>query len=247
MMDEKKGSQIAKEGFKNEKNVVNKFNNWQTDKDAQKWLEIMGYNISKIRNIIAKVIHGHKADVQVQVIIEFHSIVESTQNIQVKLISNLRGYNQIDKRWVDKYAKMWNIPEDIVNLLKYFTGEKSPYQSNTKDSRRMFLNEFSEINQEKIINFFNNHRNQIISDLLKGNGEFSAQWMLVIQKGEEYHWVLLPINTVIDYYNQGKVHITPRGSLKIGKITMQRKGGDGGRKTSNMLQFKINPAELFEI
>lgn len=135
MMDEKKGSQIAKEGFKNEKNVVNKFNNWQTDKDAQKWLEIMGYNISKIRNIIAKVIHGHKADVQVQVIIEFHSIVESTQNIQVKLISNLRGYNQIDKRWVDKYAKMWNIPEDIVNLLKYFTGEKSPYQSNTKDSR----------------------------------------------------------------------------------------------------------------
>ncbi|WP_308574494.1 hypothetical protein [uncultured Methanosphaera sp.] len=148
---------------------------------------------------------------------------------------------------VDKYAKMWNIPEDIVNLLKYFTGEKSPYQSNTKDSRRMFLNEFSEINQEKIINFFNNHRNQIISDLLKGNGEFSAQWMLVIQKGEEYHWVLLPINTVIDYYNQGKVHITPRGSLKIGKITMQRKGGDGGRKTSNMLQFKINPAELFEI
>ena len=104
-MDEKKGSQIAKEGFKNEKNVVNKFNNWQTDKDAQKWLEIMGYNISKIRNIIAKVIHGHKADVQVQVIIEFHSIVESTQNIQVKLISNLRGYNQIDKRW-------------LINMLK---------------------------------------------------------------------------------------------------------------------------------
>ena len=95
----------------------------------------MGYNISKIRNIIAKVIHGHKADVQVQVIIEFHSIVESTQNIQVKLISNLRGYNQIDKRWVDKYAKMWNIPEDIVNLLKYFTGEKSPYQSNTNVSK----------------------------------------------------------------------------------------------------------------
>ena len=28
---------------------------------------------------------------------------------------------------------------------------------------------------------------------------------------------------------------------------MQRKGGDGGRKTANMLQFKINPAELFNI
>jgi hypothetical protein len=29
-------------------------------------------------------------------------------------------------------------------------------------------------------------------------------------------------------------------------MDMQRKGGDGGRKTAQMLQFKINPAELFE-
>ncbi len=27
---------------------------------------------------------------------------------------------------------------------------------------------------------------------------------------------------------------------------MQRKGGDAGRETANMLQFKINPAELIE-
>jgi hypothetical protein len=25
---------------------------------------------------------------------------------------------------------------------------------------------------------------------------------------------------------------------------MQRKGGDGGRATANMLQFKINPCEI---
>lgn len=27
---------------------------------------------------------------------------------------------------------------------------------------------------------------------------------------------------------------------------MQRKGGDGGRESAKMLQFKINPAELFD-
>ena len=27
---------------------------------------------------------------------------------------------------------------------------------------------------------------------------------------------------------------------------MQRKGGDNGRKTAQMLQFKINPAELLK-
>ena len=28
---------------------------------------------------------------------------------------------------------------------------------------------------------------------------------------------------------------------------MQRKGGDNGRDTAKMLQFKINPAELFDL
>jgi len=37
------------------------------------------------------------------------------------------------------------------------------------------------------------------------------------------------------------------GSLKIGRIAMQRKGGDDGRKTAQMVQFKINPAELFDL
>ncbi|HOS84750.1 MAG TPA: hypothetical protein PK029_06400 [Bacteroidales bacterium] len=42
------------------------------------------------------------------------------------------------------------------------------------------------------------------------------------------------------------IEITARGNFKIGIITMQRKGGDGGRDTAKMLQFKINPAEIFE-
>ena len=28
---------------------------------------------------------------------------------------------------------------------------------------------------------------------------------------------------------------------------MQRKGGDAGREAANMLQFKIDPAEIFNI
>ena len=52
---------------------------------------------------------------------------------------------------------------------------------------------------------------------------------------------------VMNYFNDGEVRLSPRGSLMIGKITMQRKGGDGGRPSANMLQFKINPAELFDL
>ncbi len=34
----KRGSQTAKDGFKNEDDIVKKFNNWKNDKDAQIWL-----------------------------------------------------------------------------------------------------------------------------------------------------------------------------------------------------------------
>lgn len=69
---------------------------------------------------------------------------------------------------------------------------------------------------------------------------------MVILKISDLKWILKPINEVINFYS-GNITFSPKGSLLIGKITMQRKGGDGGRESAKMLQFKINPAELFGI
>lgn len=58
--------------------------------------------------------------------------------------------------------------------------------------------------------------------------------------------VIKPMNVCLNHFGNGIIKITKQGNFKIGKITMQRKGGDNGRNTANMLQFKINPAELFD-
>ena len=60
------------------------------------------------------------------------------------------------------------------------------------------------------------------------------------------HWTLRPVDHVIKFYSEGPVVVTSAGNLKIGRITMQRKGGDAGRESAKMLQFKINPALLFD-
>ena len=89
-----------------------------------------------------------------------------------------------------------------------------------------------------------------MNDILKGRGKLSAEWMLVILKlkdEDDIQWALEPINKVLNHFGNGEVKMTPRGSFKIGNITIQRKGGDNGRETANMLQFKINPAELINI
>jgi len=244
----KLGSETAKGGFRNEKDVVNRFNNWAKDETAQKWLEAMGYKIDDIEYVKASKVRGqYKADVQVRVriIIKLKS-QEDLQNLQVKLVSNPQGFNQIDKRWVDKYVELWNIPEDITRILKLFTGEIKPTKKGLKDKRRMLLTEMDKSDQDKILNFFKRNKILIVSDLLKGRGEFSADWILVILRvNDKSRWVLKSINEAMNVFGNGEVRITSQGSLKIGKIGMQRKGGDAGRETSKMLQFKINPVELF--
>jgi len=244
----KLGSKTAKGGFRNEKDVINKFNNWKKDEVAKKWLKAMGYDIADIEYVKASKVRGqYKADIQVRVriVIKLKS-QEDLQNLQVKLVSNLQGFNQIDKRWVDKYAEFWNIPKDIVKILKLFTGEIKPTKKGLKDPRRMLLSEMSESDQNKIVHFFEDNKILIVSDLLKGRGEFSADWVLVILKiNNKSAWTLKSINEAMNVFGSGSVRITSQGSLKIGKIGMQRKGGDAGRDTSKMLQFKINPVELF--
>lgn len=246
-----KGSKTAKDGFKNEDFVIQCFNDWENNELAQNWLKEMEYDLSDIEYVKANKVKGSfKADIQVEIriTIKLKSLTD-VQNLQVKLVSNPQGFNQIDKRWVKNYEEMWEIPENILRILKHFTGEEKPYIENPKDERRMFATELSEQDQNDLLHFLQDNKTLIISDILKGRGKFAAEWMLVILKiqDEEIKWALKPINFVLNHFGNGNVEITPRGSFKIGRITMQRKGGDGGRPTANMLQFKINPCEILEI
>jgi hypothetical protein len=253
------GSSIAKGGFNNELDVVNKFNNWKEDEQAKFCLFQMGYELSNISKVEAFMIrdiikqsqsiekYNPKSDVQVQVTIYLKDVPDP-QNMSVKLVSSNSGFNQIDKRWTDKYSDLWNIPAEISQMLKRFTGELEPkdFGKGLREQERMFIDEFPDSEIKNMLNFFTDNKVTIISDLLKGRGAFSAQWMLVVwnKPDTESIWTFKSINEVINHYSKGEVNVSSRGSLNIGRLTMQRKGGDGGRETAKMLQFKFNPLEL---
>lgn len=242
------GSKTAKSGFENEDDVVAKFNNWLKDLDAKEWLIAMNYKINEIESVTAVKVPGHhKADVQVQVSIKLKKAI-GLENISLKLVTTSTGFNQIDKREIDKYVEMWDIPSDITEALRLFTGNTKPAVKGLKDPGRMLLTEMPEKIQNKIVEFFSKNKILIVSDLLKGNDEFSADWFMVVWKipNENPKWIIKDINFVLNFYGDGEVRITKQGSLAIGKIGMQRKGGDGGRPSSQMLQFKINPLALFQ-
>ena len=129
------GSKTAKDGFNNEHFVISTFNNWKTSKLATDWLIAMGYNVVEIEEVNAYKINGSfKADIQVIILIQVKlQKIQDIQNIQVKLVSNKHGYNQIDKRWLKSYKELWSIPDDVYITLQYFTGEILPKINNPKD------------------------------------------------------------------------------------------------------------------
>ena len=231
----------------------------------------MGYNYKKIHKLIALQIpvrlskkslskYGlsekdyetitkfKKADVQVKIIIEIDGVLH-IENISLKKANETASYNQVDKRTVDSYQKMWGFDDKIAQCLKLFTGELNPKEyrfKNTKKENRIFLDELPKKSQKMIIDFFRKNKILIISDILKGRGGLSADWMLITKqmKNGDLRYILKDINFVMNFYGQGDVKISPRGSLYIGRITMQRKGGT---PDPTKLQFKISPNELFEV
>lgn len=269
------GSTTAKGGFANEKEICKKFNNWRKDTEAQIWLKIMGYDIKSIDSVEAILIPSRmkkgdieklglkesfeelmkfkKADVQIRIVITIGKIIK-VENLSLKKANSDADYNQVDKRWVDSYKEMWNFDDDVAFGLKLFTGEINPYSypeivkgKTLRDRRRMFLDELPEKLRFKIIKFFSDNKILVVSDIIKGRGGLSANWMLVTRynkNDETTTWILKDINIAMNFFGSGNVEISPRGSLYIGRITMQRKGGT---PDPTKLQFKIKPCELFEV
>lgn len=237
-----RGSQTAKNGFKNEDEIRDKFNNWKTDEDARMWLAAMNYKVNEIESVVAAKPHGEKADVEVRI---KTTSGEKIEGISIKLVSSPNGFNQIDKRWLATYVKMWKMPAQVVAALKLFVGETLPTKL-SRNAKRMFINELEPAQQKAVVDFFTLKRDEIVSDLFAGDGDTRADWVMVALKStDKPRWIIRSSTDTIKFFGSGPVEITRNGNLKIGRITMQRKGGDAGRETAKMLQFKINPALLF--
>lgn len=247
-------SLTAKGGFENENEVAAKFTNWRNDKDAQQWLEKMMYNLDEIESVegVPFGSRGYKSDVIVTVVVLINrrsgnQKITSVEKIQVKLVSNQSGSNQVERKYVDSYIKQWHMPEGVVNSLKLFCGALPPREG-SRNEKRMYIDELLETEQKELKDFLEANLVMIISDIMRGRGRFAAEWMLVIHKYKGYKWKLVCINEAINHYvGDHRAEFTNGGGIRLGNITMQRKGGDNGKESATMLQFKANPLSVFSI
>ena len=163
------GSQTARDGFRNEDDIISKFNNWPSDDEAKKWLEIMGYDLSEIEYVFAQKVFQEKTDVQVQVkvTVKLKSIIDA-QNLQVKLVSNDRGYNQVDK-FGQQIAEALNTKYDDDVLIK-ITNTKTQ----TKKSRFSRWTNNEELFALKDIHTIENKHILLVDDIMTTGSTLEA-------------------------------------------------------------------------
>lgn len=242
-------SQTAKSGFRNEDWVAAQFNGHHAAAYGAEWLKAMGHHNPKkvCAQTTRRMGFFNKADVLVLA-------DDRVEWVSVKKFT--ASFNQLDKRWVDDFAKLWKMPAPVASSLKMYCGEEgygpadvSELAPHTRDARRFYMDELPDDKQEQVLTFLNENKKRIIRDVMAGRGKAAARWMLVVEEreGMQRKSAIASMAAAIRHYSTGHADITKKGNLKLGRITIQRKGGDGGKKTAQMLQFKFSPKEVFDM
>ena len=242
-------SQTALSGFRNEDWVVGQFNSHRSGSCGAGWLDAMGYrHFSRVcAQTTRRMGFFNKADVLVLV-------DDNVEWISVKKF--IASFNQIDKRRVGVFAEIWKMPDAVTDSLRMYCGEEG-YRpsdicesiSSLRDPRRFFMDELPNGQKEQVVSFLNKKKKKIIRDVMAGRGRAAARWMLAVEERLDAppRSALVRMDDVVRHYAEGPALITRTGNLRLGRITIQRKGGDGGKNTAQMLQFKFSPRELFGI
>lgn len=157
--------------------------------------------------------------------------------------------NQVFRTPVEQYEREWDVPRDIAAIIRNFIG--------IGDSvARVFFDEVGVDEASSVTKFFHQIQPHVVSSILAGKAgaALRADWMMLHEAADEaWHervgnrdfWRLYPMSTVIDVCCSEAPAITSEGGLRLGLgLTMQRKGGDGGRASANDLQFKMSPRAI---
>lgn len=224
-------SNIAKNGYREEELICNDFNN-------NKLLinELKKY-INKDIGVFKKINGNHKIDIS-----------DTYQNtFQIKKYKN-KQFGQIDRHWINDIVKFIPGLKCIQNILTDWC--EIPLQNCgkiiDKEKQRKLLSTkyYTQEELDYLINVLDKNKVQILNFIFKGsNNDYTPTYICGIEYNNNIRTkiIIYKIDDIIEYLSKEKFFIKSRKTvIGLGScISLQRKGGDGGKKSSNQLQFKL--------
>ena len=233
-------SQTAKNGYKEEQLVCNNLNN-ETIKNV--FVSMLGNNYDKCIIVAG----NHKSDIQSE-----NKILRG----QVKKYK--RGqFQQLDRHCVSTIIEI--IPElnkdsqILKDLIEYPLLPNGTHVDKSKNIKKLCNSNYTQDTLDNLLNLLNKCKKRILEYAFYGsNLEIQPEYLFGVEyeNSKRNKIVVFKIETVIKYLETLNFKISPRKTcILLGNdstISLQRKGGDGGRKSSNQLQFKLILSNLID-
>jgi hypothetical protein len=232
-------SNTAKNGYKEEFLVCNDLNK---NSDLRKsFVEFLGNNYDHC----SRVNGNYKCDIQSN---------NKVINGQVKKYKKGQ-FQQLDRHWIDYLIKYIPELEEVSYILKNLC--ECPLLSNkthidkSKSIKKLCLSNYSQIELNNFIDILNKHKKEILNYAFFGtNQKLKPEYLFGIEYKDNIRRkiILYKIKDIIIYLEKLQFRISKRKTvIKLGNdsiLSLQRKGGDGGKKSSNQLQTKIIVSKL---
>lgn len=234
-------SETAKNGYKEEELICKDLNN-EIIKRAL--MPILGNEYDECTTIPGK---NHKSDIQ-----------STNNNMKGQVKKYKKGqFQQLDRHWISDFLK--NVPElnDVSQILKdLFEYPLLPNGKNVDKNKSLKKLCDPNYSQEELNNFLgllNKYKKKILEYAFYGTKlEMQPKYLFGVEYEDKKRnkIVVFKIQEVISYLENLQFEISPRKTAILlgndGIISLQRKGGDSGKKSSNQLQIKIILSKLLD-
>ena len=117
--------------------------------------------------------------------------------------------------------------------------------------RRKTLNELSPELRKELLNFFEKYQYEIVKEALVDDYDIEHFYVVVVSIDENLQicrYYIVSAEKALNKLLEGGVKQGKRGTIYIGRVVLQRKGGDQRDKWDDsvacQLQFKIRPSDL---
>ncbi|MEO2152824.1 MAG: hypothetical protein ABGX24_00180 [Aquificota bacterium] len=235
----RKGEKEAKQGYEAEKFLIHLINNnaevKRQIKNCLKKLRLGVYN--ELKAYPSKDRHS-KTDI--------YLIDNQNRKIGISLKTvSTADFHQLDRRWLDDWKKILNMPENVYSIFKtaILRKAKNPKSTLIQTEEQSIIKNFIEKNLEIILNEI----------FRKKESDLKILAIFLKERGEIF---FVRIDDIIDFFSKATIEFS-KGGLTIGKvISLQRKGGNGKKialpKTNwqhpgNQLQFKLRPLNYCKV
>jgi hypothetical protein len=229
----------AKNGYKEEELICNDLNkNNNLHKIVFEFIGNEYDNCSRISG-------NHKCDIKSN---------NKTIIAQVKKYKT-NQFQQLDRHWIDDFIKYIPELEKVSFILKevceYPLLPNGTHVDKSKSLKKLCLTNYSQFILDNLISNLNENKKKILNYAFYGiNKEMQPEYLFGVEyiNDKRTKIIVFKIKDIITYLENLEFKITKGKTVIVlgddNIISLQRKGGDGGKKSSNQLQIKIILSKL---